>query len=281
MKKVINIILNHIYKIFQYLSLDVALGSIGSSVLAVKTIGVTLPSVYWLILPLCVWIIYTSDHLLDALKVREEATMGRHLFHFIHRKAIAIFLCLAGALAILLILRFLDGNTIIFGAFISFLIFLYLLSNHFASRVFRYFPRELIIAAGYTAGTWGIPILSKYPLINRSDLLFFLNNFLIILSIPLLYSIYEYDADRMAGFVSFATSFGVKITELTVLAILALSSLVSAWSVFFLQENIGFIMLLMTIALLVILFFRRKFSINEKYRIIGDSTTFLPFLLLV
>lgn len=258
-----------------------ALGSIGSSVLAVKTLDVTLPAFYWFILPLSVWVIYTADHLLDALKVREKATMGRHYFHFVHRKTIGIFLGLAVVILIALVFNYLDRSTIIFGVCVSFMIFVYLLSNHFVNRIFRYFPREFFIAIGYTLGTWGLPIICKYPLISRSDLLLFLNNFLIIVSIPLLYSIYEYDADRTAGFISFASSFGVKAAELTVLIVLTISALVSTWSFLFIERGTGFVMVLMTLALIVAVIFRKKFSLNEKYRMIGDSTTFLPFLLLV
>ena len=273
--------MSHIYKVLQYLSIDVAIGSIGSSVFAVKVVDAELPTAYWFILPLCVWIIYTSDHLLDAIKLKEQATMERHYFHFLHLKTIGVFLCLAVILSAILILRYLDKEVMMYGLWIYIFILMYLIVNHFVSRIFKFFPREFIIAFGYMAGTWGIPLLSKYTIISRSDLLFFMNYFIIILAIPLLYSIYEYDADRASGFISFATTFGVKITGMIVLILLTISTFISSVSLFLFQSNLGILMILMAAVLFAVFIFRKQLSVNDKYRSISDSVSFLPFLLLL
>ena len=263
------------------MSIDVAIGSIGSSVLAVKALEVKMPVMYWLILPLCVWLIYTSDHLLDAIKVKDRASMGRHYFHFVYMKTIGICLVLIGIVSSLLIYNYLDLWTVVFGFSVGLLIVTYLLVNHFFSWIFRYFPREFFIAAGYIAGTWGLPLLTKYPYISRSEAMLFAGNFLIILSIPLLYSIYEYDADKLAGFVSFASGYGIKITQFLVAGLLTMSAILSVWTVLFLQHSIGIVMLIMAMILFAVLFFRKQLSKNEQYRSFADSITLLPFLLLI
>ena len=258
-----------------------AIGSLGSSILAVKVIGVKLPILYWLILPLCVLMIYTSDHLLDGLKVKDKATMGRHYFHYLHRKTITVFLVLIAALSMVLIMLNLDNHMIFYGFFIYFIILSYILSNHFVNRIFKFFPRELIITIGYMAGTWGFAFLSKYPSIRHSDILIFIDHFLIILSIPLLYSIYEYDADKRDGFISFATTFGIKITGVIAFIILTIS--VSVSTVYFILNDLfpALILISMAMCLFTVIIFQKKLSSNENYRIIGDSVNFLPFLLLI
>jgi 4-hydroxybenzoate polyprenyltransferase len=273
--------LNRIFKILQLLSIDVAIGGIGSSVLAVKVVNVNLPTFYWIILPLCIWIIYTTDHLLDAFKIKDNATMERHAFHFVNRKTVSIFLMLASLITMWLIMKNLDIQIIVFGIIIFLFILIYLLANFFASKIFKYFPRELIISIGYMAGTWGVPILYKFPFLNRSDLLFFFNHFIIILSIPLLYSIYEYDADVTAGFISFSTTFGIKVTSLIVQFLLMVSTFISALTYFQYQRVFSLIMVLMAAFLFMALYFRKKLAVNENYRTLSDSVNFLPFLLLI
>lgn len=279
--KVIIIILNHIYKILQYLSVDVAIGSIGSSILAVKVFEVRLPISYWLILPVCVWIIYTSDHLLDALKVKNQAEMGRHYYHFIHRKTISILLGITVIISTILIFQHLDKETIFYGFSLGFLVMAYLLVNHYLSETFRFFPRECIIAFGYMAGTWGVPFLSKYPLITKAQYLFLISYFLIILSIPLLYSIYENKSDMVNGFVSFSTVYGIKITEYSISIILALSVFLSTYSFVLIHKYCYFLLLAMALTLFGVLIFRKNLFFNEKYRTISESLNFLPFILLL
>jgi hypothetical protein len=273
--------LNRIYKILQYLSLDVAIGSIGSSILAVKVFDVRLTAFYWLILPVCVWIIYTSDHLLDALKVKNQATMGRHYFHYLHLKYLSVFLVLSIIFSIILIFQHLDRKTIIYGLILCYLIISYLLLNHFISEIFRFFPREFVIAIGYIAGTWGIPILLKYPFITMSQILILISYFLIILSIPLLYSIYEYKSDLVNGFISYSTVFGIKIAEYSIFVILGLSLILSAYSFIIIHQYCYLIILFMGFTLFWEVLFRKRLFLNEMYRIISDSMNFLPFILLI
>jgi len=273
--------LNPIYKILQYLSLDVVVGSIGSSILAVKVLDVRLPLIYWLILPICVWIIYTSDHLLDALKLKELAGKGRHNFHFIHRKTISVFLGFAVIISLILVFQQFDRLMIIFGFILGIGIAFYLLANYYISRIFKYFPREFLIAAGYIAGTWGIPILWKLPVINTSQEFIIYSYFLVILSIPLVYSIYEYKSDILNSFISFATTFGIKTTEVTIAMVLILSLLFSLVSFLLERQCYSFLMAFMILILLVVKIFRNRLSRNENYRTIADSLNFLPFILLL
>jgi 4-hydroxybenzoate polyprenyltransferase len=263
------------------LSIDVAIGSAGSSILAVNAVNVQVSTAYWIILPLCVWIIYTADHLLDAFKLKEKASMGRHAFHFQHRKMIAFFLALASLFLVIFIPQHLNKNLIIYGIVNAVLIFAYLLLNHFVNRIFKFFPREIIISVGYMAGTWGIPLLVKYPLVHLTDWFFLVNHFFIILSIPLMYSMFEYKDDKVSGFISFATTFGIRSTGTVVAALLMISAIVSILSLFLLHTAVGLILVTMSFCLFIILIFKNILIKNERYRTLSDSVNFLPAFLLI
>lgn len=263
------------------MSLDVAIGSAGSSILAVNAVNAQVPTAYWLILPLCVWIIYTSDHLLDAMKLKEKASMGRHAFHFQHRKMIAFLLALACLFLVVFIPQHLNKNLIIYGIVNAVLIFVYLFLNHFVNRIFKFFPREIIISLGYMAGTWGIPLLVKYPFVHRTDWFFLVTHFFIILSIPLLYSMFEYKEDKGSGFISFATTFGIRSTGILVATLLIISATASILSFFLLHTAVGLILVAMSFCLFIILIFKNILIKNERYRTFSDSVNFLPVFLLI
>jgi len=259
----------------------VAIGSAGSSVLAVKVLNVKLPAAYWFVLPLCVWIIYTADHLLDSIKINNQPETGRHYFHFLYRKVLFFLICLLGILSFILILRIFNKDIIIYGSCLFSIILIYLLSNYFIQKIFKFFPRELFIALGYIAGTWCIPLISAYPEIRFIYFLALFNHFLIIFSIPVIYSIYEYMSDTENNSISFTTSFGIKNAKNFVLFTIIFAIVISTASLLFIHQNFYLILLIMEIILFIILISGEKFSKNEYYRTIADSINYLPFLLLI
>ena len=207
--------------------------------------------------------------------------MGRHHFHYIHRKGISLFLVFSILISTILIFQHLDKKTIFFGGGLGFLVLSYLLINHYYPEIFRFFPRECIIAIGYMAGTWGIPFISKYPLISRVQVLMLISYFLIIFSIPLLYSIYEYKSDLLNGFISFSTMFGIKIAEYFITLLLVLSVFLSTYSFVLIHQYCNILLVLMAFILLGVTFYRQRLFINEKYRTISEIINLLPFLLLL
>lgn len=273
--------MSRIYKILQFLSVDIVLGSIGSSVLAVKVLSTHLPNAYWYALPISVWIIYAFDHLIDALKVGEDTKTEKYTFHYLHWKSICAGVFLAIMLLFTIIIKNLNTKTIEYGLILSFLIFVYILINLFLNSIFKFFPRELIIAIGYIAGTWGIPLMQKYPFIYNEHLIFIINYFFLVLSIPILYSFFEYKYDKYDGIISYSTTFGVKMARFTFQFLIMLSFILSVITLFLFQENTSIIMIWMAISLYIVFFYRKQLSHNAKYKLISDSIFFLPLLLLI
>ena len=207
--------------------------------------------------------------------------MSRHYFHVIYRKAMSVLLGLSIIISFVLIFQYLDKKIIIYGLGLGFLVISYLLVNHYFCEIFRFFPRECIIAIGYMAGTWGIPFLLKYTYITKAQVLFLISYFLIILSIPILYSIYEYELDLLNGFISFSTVFGIKIAEYAIYVILTLSVVLSTYSFVLIHQYSYFLILFMGFTLFVEVKFRKRFFLDEKYRTMSESINFLPFILLI
>jgi hypothetical protein len=74
------------------LSIDVVLGAMAGMVFFSDLLEVNLPFILYLLLGLAVWSIYTLDHLLDAKKIKHNASSDRHHFHQRYSKQLGFFL---------------------------------------------------------------------------------------------------------------------------------------------------------------------------------------------
>ena len=92
--------LGKVYRLAQFLSLDVVLGALFTGMMAAKLLNCPLPLAWWIGFPLSVWIFYTADHLMDAYRLGAQAHTDRHLFHYTYfRFPFDLMVCL-GALFI-------------------------------------------------------------------------------------------------------------------------------------------------------------------------------------
>ena len=71
----------NILRMFNMLSIDVAIGALFSGYFVKIILPFQIHWSYWCILPLSVWIVYTADHLVDALRLKKKSHTKRHLFH--------------------------------------------------------------------------------------------------------------------------------------------------------------------------------------------------------
>jgi hypothetical protein len=78
------------YKIFQALSLDVVIGAIIFSLAISKYYKVNTPCIILICLAIAIWVIYTCDHLLDAKRIKGNASTHRHQFHQKYNKPLLI-----------------------------------------------------------------------------------------------------------------------------------------------------------------------------------------------
>lgn len=94
--------MNYLAKVWKYLnllSIDVVLGSMAGMLFFSDILKVKVPFLLYLLLGMAVWVIYTSDHLVDAARIEHRASSERHRFHQDHIKlfsALVLIVVLTG-----------------------------------------------------------------------------------------------------------------------------------------------------------------------------------------
>ncbi|MEM8892840.1 MAG: hypothetical protein AAGD28_32975, partial [Bacteroidota bacterium] len=92
--------MNKFFHTLRLLSLDVVMGSLCSAYMVVLLLEVEVPLIFWVALPISVWVIYTADHLLDAYRLKDQAHTPRHLFHNTYFRPITAVFLFAGAVCV-------------------------------------------------------------------------------------------------------------------------------------------------------------------------------------
>ncbi len=79
-------------RLFQVFSIVITAGALCTGYLFARLAGVHMHWTWYWLLPSTVWLIYTADHLLDGIRLKEEALTPRHYLHYYYRKPITIAL---------------------------------------------------------------------------------------------------------------------------------------------------------------------------------------------
>ncbi|MCB9235774.1 MAG: hypothetical protein H6581_29270 [Bacteroidia bacterium] len=275
-----------IYKLISILSLDVAAGSLAGGVLVTRLLKVEMPTAWYILLPLCVWLIYTLDHLLDSRRLGAKAHTARHLFHHLHFRKIGLFwsVLAAGGFAAALICLPLEG--IYFGLVMGLGVILHLgLVSLVGGKTSPLLVKEGGVALIYTFGIWGMPFVLHMEAVETSHLLMMAQFGLLALVNLLEFSLFERETDELDGQSSLVRAIGARKTSV-LLGFLLMLNLVLAIGVFivdFSQPTILYqgILLLMALLLGLILFRKNYFAHSDRYRAWGDAVFLLPALSLL
>jgi hypothetical protein len=222
-------------------------------------------------LAMSVWIIYTVDHLLDAIKIAGPASTERHRFHQRNFTAlcVAVVFVIIADLVVVMFIRpaVLKGGFVLIGICV-----LYLVAHRFIK-----FPKELLIAFLYTAGVL-LPSLSvtslpfnqwPFPVIVQFMLTALLN-----LNI---FSWFDRERDRKDGNVSIVSLMGEKHSKTVLWFVLAVSLSIAFFSTDIVSTML---MSLMNIILMFIFLNRKMFMKDEKFRLLGDAVFYIPAIYL-
>ena len=231
-------------------------------------------------LGVCVWLIYTADHLRDAYQLkRRVAHTARHRFHQTRFKAIAVAWVIVAATG-LIVLFFLPTRLLYYGIGLVGAVAIYFVLTQRTSLA-RWLPKEVLTAWLYTIGIF-LPSLAVYhePLYWNIGILFF-QYFFLALSNLLLFAWFEVEVDLQDQHESFALSVGRPLTRNIVLLCLGavvvtstfLILLVSASSASLLAQGT---VLAMGLGLLLIALRPTSFQQNDRYRLLGDGVFLLP-----
>lgn len=259
------------YRLFNLLSLDVALGAVIGSLFFIKIYEVEVSYPSLISLGITVWIIYTADRLLDVQDVAGEAASDRHRFHQRNQKKLKYGIVTAMFADIALIF-FMPLEVIKNGMFLSGVVVVYILL-----RRKLHISKELLVAILYTAGVL-LPAWPEYQmrLIQYLPILAF---FLIALINLIIFSWYEKENDLKDRQDSIATLVDERSIRFMLIGSFVVTFTIS-FCLFFIPvyHFMALVFIAMTIVLFLIFRHRKYFASSEYYRLVGDAVFLFPIL---
>lgn len=268
------------------LSIDVVIGSILCGGLVVKLLNSEPGFVWWIVLPISVWIIYTMDHLIDGYKLKDKAHTYRHYFHFRYIKQLIFAILIFSAINIILVLFFLEKQIVIFGIVAATITGFYLLGVYlFQKKRSWFFQKELFVAMVYTIGIWGGPASLIDFNLQFYQWICLLVFFILVLTDLFVFSLYESEADQLDGHSTLAVNLGKKLTERLILINITLVFVFSITLFIYGQDQIilvaAKVFMIMAIVLTGLVVFQSRLNKNSIYRFIGELVFWLPGLALL
>lgn len=268
---------------FQAFSMDVVMGALASGYFAVKLLYVSVNPYWWLVLALSVWAVYTGDHLLDGFFQKQAATMFRHRMHYRHRYLFIVALLSAAFTSVVLVWIFMDRFILFGGIVMGVAALVYLTFIYFGRKKNFYFHKELFISIFYVSGVWLAPVVWYGKPLSIPAITSMFIYFLLAWAEGLMMAYYEQVNDRGDRSQSFCTFYGVSVTRNLTGILLMSGMLLSLTMVFFAPalKKEFFLLIIMSSSLMLLLFFPVFFQKNERYRLLGEMTFWLPLLLAI
>jgi len=273
----------YLLRLFQAISLDVVIGALAGGVFAVNILLVKPNSWWWPILAMSVWVVYTSDHLIDGFNQKDSASIFRHRLHYQFRYFFMASLFIVSILTLVLVLIFLDTRVLLWGFVIGLGALVYLGFIILGRKKGFYFQKEFFISLFYVAGIWLAPLVWYGKALPFTVILTMMIFVLLVWAEGLLTALYEKEYDQGDNMQSFCTFYGRQTTRRLIFLLLILSMFLSLGLLLSISSLRMEYMLLvaMTTLLIVIYFFPSFFQKSERYRTLGELTFWLPFLLLL
>ncbi len=280
--------LYHYWLLSHWLSLDVALGAVISSSMVCKLLGaVPLPIPALTILGVTVWIIYTLDHVWDVQSSGGLPLSARRLFHWKYRKELnlvaGVLICLMG----IGVWMYLPLGIVFFGLGLGALVAMYLwmVNKLGVTGGRRIFHKEPIVALLYTAGLWGVALLTSSQVALQPVLICLCLLFtLLALQNLCLFSLYEHAEDIGQAQRSLAQTYGVRRVKIFIISLFILFALVAMYTGYisrtFIEQKVLLTLVVMALVLGLLFVFPQLFKKCKIYRPIGDSVFLLPAWLL-
>ncbi|GAB3644276.1 UbiA prenyltransferase family protein [Spirosoma arcticum] len=271
-----------------YLSLPVVMGAVLSNRMATRLSDVA--PVHWatpIVLALAVFVIYTTDRLLDIRQPNRPPT-NRHRFH--HRYTTLLWCVVAGATALGLILTFfLPGSVIRFGFVLGGICGAYVVT---VFRLPAWHPalllKEPLVALLFSAGIWG-SVWVQRPVVSGIEITEALMFVGIAFQNLILFDVMEKRellgvTHSGAATFSLATAWGDERCD-TLLRWLTFGVIASGFVLCFVITNrfaqrSALMLGLMSLALYGIQRYPAYFLKHERYRWLGDGVFWLPALVL-
>ena len=285
--------MSQLYRHFHFLSLDIVLGAMASSVLAARLFESQPGWAWWICLSLTVWLLYTGDHMLDAWRHRKKVEREMHHFMLRHKRNLIWFMGILAVVNMMLIINLLDKNALKYALVLAALVLLFYAFRHIFRRNRRFLiPGEFFILLIYLAGTWLGPVAAAWPgnassvanLERGQALIAIMFAGVLLMNLGVI-SLYDIQLDTRLGLSSLARNLGPKATRnmligtavvILLLAVLQFTILLSGR-----YTQFALIMAGMAFLLLIVLLMPSWFRRNDLYRWTADAVLYLGFLSLL
>lgn len=263
-----------------------------------KWLEVEMPFIWELGFPLAVWVIYTSDHLLDAWILKEKCVAPRHLFHYQYFTPIFLIWLLGSFVCIFLLPFWMPPIFLYFGLIMGGISCLhFLLVKFIQNEQSIFFLKEWGVGSIYFLGVAIPPFLLKlqfyqtlfpgtYLTIQQifmdlgiEKMVFLCIFFDLIMMNILLFAYFEAEQDAQEEQSSWTQAIGKQSTKNLIFG-LGIFNLLLLFSLSFydISSIRTFIVLgLMNIFMLIPLLFPNYWVQKERYRTLGDTLFLLPF----
>jgi hypothetical protein len=261
-----------IYRWLNLISIDVSAGAVVCAAFFGHLTGAKINASVFLALSLTVWIIYTTDHLLDSRKLEATASTFRHRFFQLHHTIFVLLLIAVVLIDFIIVINF-PKPLLMTGVYLIVPIIAYLLLQRYISPF-----KELFGAIFYTCGVVLPAIVLRTIAINSSFIAPAIQLLLIAWMNLLLFSLFDKERDESDNHISFSTRFGEGKTRLLIFVIFLTILGLTLYQIFYQDWFMGIIMLAVSLVLLLMLIKRYNFAMNERFRLTGDAVFFLPLL---
>lgn len=271
-------------KDLQNLSLDVVLGSVTMSWLFAKANEVRVPLAVYLILAVAVWLAYTFDHLLDAIKIKSEAKTSRHRFHQSNFKALIVSWIAVLASGLVIAILYLPLQTWHWGSGVVFFTTVYFVLIHFFRPIRSKFAlKKAGVAWCYATGVVVGP-LSFHDHLSWLQVLSFLFLFVIAFFNLVMFGFFESRNDMKQGHASITINDKKGWIAFTMKGILFISLILGICLLIMGSDN-PYFYLLNGYLLFISIFYYTMVSFGHLnrtslYRVLGDGVFIAPLILI-
>ncbi|NOT75470.1 MAG: hypothetical protein HOP08_11105 [Cyclobacteriaceae bacterium] len=264
------------YRFLNIISIDVACGAVVCAAFFADILMIKLKTYGFASLGMTVWIIYTIDHLLDAGRLKNQASTERHRFHQKYYKLLSRIVILAIFIDLYMIFHV---RKAIFdkGLALSFVVLIYLLLQKWISPF-----KEVVAALLYTCGIV-LPAFSLYSGILPVSSILLMISFAITAFINLiLFSMFDVDKDISHTQSSIVILIGKRNTSFFLMFLFFAQGILFFYLAMKGNNFMEIIVLLVMNVVLIILFvFSEQFKGGDRYRLIGDAIFLLPLPYLI
>lgn len=263
------------YTYLNILSIDVALGAVICAVFFANILNVSILPYGLCALALTVWVIYTADHLRDAMLITGEAASARHQFH--QQKKVLLGAAMGVAIVVNLVLLFYIRRELLFaGLLLAAAVVVYLL---FQRRFF--YGKEIFVSAIYTAGVLLPSLVSTTGWLPAEHILVIIAFFLVALINLYLFSFFDHEHDKRDRLFSFVTLVGIRKARNFLACLFVIFFVVAFCHLLLTGFSLSSLCILCMGSILLLLFLGQViFTKDDRFRLIGDAVFFIPLIAL-